>query len=153
MHEGLGSRMICFEWLRCSCEISEIDRKIIDNVKSKILPEGPAKERNRRRVLRTMCEELFIMRKCAVKHVNSITISSEISIFHEISEFPKNLRFSWKSLISQILAVWVQAFEFICAFKWERRIKVWCMKDLEAEWYALNDSDAHVKSPKLTGKS
>ena len=93
MYEGLGSRMICFEWLRWPCEPLEIDRKIIDNVKSKILPEGPAKERNRRRVLRTICEKLFIMRRCAVKHVNSNKIPSENSTFYEISHFPKNLWF------------------------------------------------------------
>ena len=49
-----------------SCEISE----------SPELPVGPAKERRWRRVLRTTCKKLFIMRRCAVKHVNSFEISS-----------------------------------------------------------------------------
>ena len=93
MYEGLGSRMICSEWLKWSPEILENHQKIIDNVKSKIFPEGPAKERNRRRVLRTICEKLFIMRRCAVEHENSNKIPSKMYIFHEISDFPKNLWF------------------------------------------------------------
>ena len=81
MYEGLGSRMIYLESIKWSSEISEIDRKITDNVKSKIFPEGPAKKRNRRRVLRTMCKKLFIMRRCAVKHVLSLEISLENLVF------------------------------------------------------------------------
>ena len=69
------------------------ERKITHNVKSKISPEGPAKERNRRRVLRTMCKKLFIMRRCAVKHANSFEISLENMVFYEISHFHENLHF------------------------------------------------------------
>ena len=57
------------------------------------LPVGPAKERNRRRVLRTMCKKLFIMRRCAVKHVLSLEISLENLVFYEISHFHENLQF------------------------------------------------------------
>ena len=112
MYEGRGSRMICSEWLKWSPEISEIDRKITHNVKPKIFPEGPAKERNRRRVLRTTWKKLFIMRRCAVKHIISLKFSSENSVSHGILNFHENLDCQCLYRLNFFLDI----------FKWIRRI-------------------------------
>ena len=79
-----------------SLKLWETSSRLREISKSSKLPEGPAKEERWRRVLRTTGKNLFLMRRCAVKHQILMAIVSEIDGFNEISEFSKIFRIAIK---------------------------------------------------------